>query len=186
VSVRRARRRALTETVIFLFRKNEGRAGSPRITDDLRDMGWRVSKNTVAAIMAERGLRARPRRRRKGTTRADRSARKAPDLLHRHFAPPAEPDRTWVEPDLGRGMEQSHLVDALLVWLDGSFSKVRGICAFRTPQLPPRSTVDRGSVWPARIPVHRFLWPTFEILAKTFQAFAQEILGSDSARQVVD
>jgi transposase InsO family protein len=96
VSVRRARRRALTETVNFLFRKNEGRAGSPRITDDLRDMGWRVSKNTVAAIMAERGLRARPRRRRKGTTRADRSARKAPDLLHRHFAPPAEPDRTWV------------------------------------------------------------------------------------------
>jgi putative transposase len=52
--------------------------------------------NTIAAIMAEQHLLARPKRRRRGLTRADRSARKAPDLLHRDFAPPAQPNLAWV------------------------------------------------------------------------------------------
>jgi transposase InsO family protein len=45
--------------------------------------------------MAERHLVARPRRRR-GSTRPDKSAGKAPDLLHRDFTPPARPDVAWV------------------------------------------------------------------------------------------
>ena len=40
------------------------------ITADLHDLGWRVSKNTVAAVMAEMGLAARPKKR-KGTTRGE-------------------------------------------------------------------------------------------------------------------
>jgi putative transposase len=58
------------------------------ITADLHDAGWRVSKNTVAAAMAEMGLAARPRRRRKGTTRPGKGRWKAPDLVKRDF--PAE------------------------------------------------------------------------------------------------
>src|SRR6476646_5510385 len=77
------------------FNKHRGRYGSPRIAADLRDLGWRVSVNTVAAIMAERGLAARRKRRRRGTTRPDKSAGKAPDLLKRDFTPPARPDVTW-------------------------------------------------------------------------------------------
>jgi putative transposase len=95
-SVRRTRRRALSATIAYLFRKHHGSYGSPRITTDLCEMGWRVSPNTVAQLMAEQGLVARDTRRRRGTTRPDRSARKAPDLLGRDFSPPQRPDVRWV------------------------------------------------------------------------------------------
>jgi transposase InsO family protein len=95
-SLRRARRRALTALVIALFRKFKGRYGSPRIVDELRAMGWRVSVNTIAQIMAEQHLVARPKRRRRNLTVPDKSARKAPDLLHRDFTAPSEPNVAWV------------------------------------------------------------------------------------------
>ena len=41
--------------------------------------------NTVAQIMAEQGLRARPKRRRRGDTRPGRGRWRAPDLVGRHF-----------------------------------------------------------------------------------------------------
>jgi transposase InsO family protein len=66
------------------------------MTADLRAMGWRVSPNTVAALMAEQGLVARSKRRRRGTTKPDKSARKAPDLLRRDFTPPPAPNVAWV------------------------------------------------------------------------------------------
>jgi putative transposase len=94
-SLRRKRRAALAAQIDYLFSRHRGTYGSPRITADLRDLGWRVSVNTVAGLMAELGLVARPKRRRRGTTRRDRSARKAPDLVKRHFTPPARPDVTW-------------------------------------------------------------------------------------------
>ena len=65
-----------------------GWAGTaPPITAALQELG-KVSKNTVAASMRSQGLVARPKRKRRGLTRADRRARKAPDLLKRDFAPP--------------------------------------------------------------------------------------------------
>ena len=68
-----------------LFEAHKGKRGSPMITADLHDAGWRVSKNTVAALMAEMGLAARPKRRRKGTTRPGKGRWKAPDLVRRDF-----------------------------------------------------------------------------------------------------
>ncbi len=48
-------------------RVHEGKYGSPRITADLKDAGWTVSENTVAGLMRELGLAARPGRKgRKG------------------------------------------------------------------------------------------------------------------------
>ena len=82
-STRRARRRALAAAIAQLFARHKGSYGSPRITADLREAGWRVSVNTVAAVMAELHLVARPRRRRRGLTKADAAARKAPDLIRR-------------------------------------------------------------------------------------------------------
>jgi putative transposase len=95
-SLRRRRRAALAAMIAYLFQAHRGTYGSPRITADLRAMGWRVSTNTVARLMAEQGLLARQKRRRRSTTRPDRSARKAPDALKRDFTPPATPNARWV------------------------------------------------------------------------------------------
>jgi transposase InsO family protein len=62
----RARRREqLKAEIARLFAGHEGKYGSPRITADLREAGWRVSENTVAALMRELGLAARRRKKRK-------------------------------------------------------------------------------------------------------------------------
>jgi transposase InsO family protein len=95
VSLRRSRRRALAALIAYLFTRHRGTYGSPRITADLRESGWRVSKNTVAALMAEQGLAARPQRKRRSLTKTDKSARKAPDALKRDFTPPGRPDMRW-------------------------------------------------------------------------------------------
>jgi putative transposase len=94
VSLRRARRAALAAQVALVFKRHRRRYGSPRITAELREQGWRVSENTVAALMREQHLVAR-RRRRRSLTRRDKNARKAPDLLQRDFSPPAEPNVAW-------------------------------------------------------------------------------------------
>ena len=94
-SLRRKRRAALAALIRYLFDKHHGSYGSPRITADLQDLGWRVSKNTVAALMREQQLVARPKHRRRSLTKADKSARKAPDALGRDFAAPPRPNLRW-------------------------------------------------------------------------------------------
>lgn len=94
-SLRRKRRAALAALIAYLFARHHGSYGSPRITAELRDRGWRVSENTVAQLMAERGLVARRRRRRRSLTRPDRCGRKAPDALRRDFTPPQRPNVRW-------------------------------------------------------------------------------------------
>jgi putative transposase len=91
----RKRRAALVATIAYLFAKSKGTYGSPRITAELRALGWRVSKNTVAMLMVEQGLVARRIRKRRGSTRPDKSARKAPDGLRRDFTAPQCPDVRW-------------------------------------------------------------------------------------------
>ena len=84
-SPRHARREQLTVAIRRLFAAHRGRYGSPRITADLVEEGWRVSVNTVAQIMAEQGLQARRKHRRKGHTRPGRGRWRAPDLVGRQF-----------------------------------------------------------------------------------------------------
>jgi putative transposase len=93
-SPRRARREQLTAAVKQCFAAHHGRYGSPRITAELRDAGWRVSENTVAAIMAEQALVARPKHRRRNATRPGRGRWRAPDLIGRDFAAAAI-NRKW-------------------------------------------------------------------------------------------
>jgi putative transposase len=85
-SPQHARREQLTAMIRTLFADQRGRYGSPRITAELREAGWRVGANTVAQIMAELGLRARPKRRRHQTTRPGGGRWRAPDLVGRDFA----------------------------------------------------------------------------------------------------
>ena len=92
-SRRRARRAQLAAEIGRLFAAHRGRYGSPRITADLHEAGWRVSKNTVAKIMAEQRLVAR-RKRRRGGTRPGTGRWRAPDLIGRRFAA-AQVNRKW-------------------------------------------------------------------------------------------
>ncbi len=50
---RAARRAALAAEVARLFAAHRGTYGSPRIAAGLKDLGWKVSENTVAKLMAE-------------------------------------------------------------------------------------------------------------------------------------
>ena len=83
---RAARRERLKAEIGRLFAAREGKDGSPRISAALRDAGWRVSENTVAALMREQGLAARRRKKRKATTRPGKGRWRAPDRVKRKFA----------------------------------------------------------------------------------------------------
>ena len=83
---RAVRRERLRAEIRRLFELHKGKRGSPMLTADLQEAGWTVSKNTVAALMAEMGLAARPGRKgRRGTTRPGKGRWRAPDLVKRDF-----------------------------------------------------------------------------------------------------
>jgi putative transposase len=91
---RAQRRERLKAEVARLFAVHEGKYGSPRITADLREAGWRVSENTVAALMREQHLAARRKKKRKGATRPGKGRWRAPDLVRRDF-PATQLNSKW-------------------------------------------------------------------------------------------
>jgi transposase InsO family protein len=94
LSARARRKDRLKAEVARCFALREGKYGSPRITADLREAGWRVSENTVAALMRELQLAARRKKKRKNTTRPARNRWRAPDLVKRDF-PATQINRKW-------------------------------------------------------------------------------------------
>jgi len=92
---RERRRHELTTKVEAVFKESRGTFGSPRVQKVLETRGDRVSKNTVADIMQDRGLQARPKRRFKATTDSRNTKRIAPNLLARNFTAEC-PDLVWV------------------------------------------------------------------------------------------
>ncbi len=86
----------LTERIRTIHKNSRETYGSPRILAELRDEGERVGKNRVARLMSAAGIEGVSRRRRRGTTKKDRDARPAPDLVERDFAAPTGPDQLWV------------------------------------------------------------------------------------------
>ena len=86
----RAERRAdLDAKVKGFFDASDSTYGSPRVLEDLREAGERVSKKTVIDSMARQGLVARQTRRRRCLTRPDKAAKPLPDLVKRNFTAPA-------------------------------------------------------------------------------------------------
>ena len=69
--------------------------GRPRIHAELIEEGIRVSGKRVARLMRERSIHGASRRPTVITTRRDRDARPAPDLVDRRFVADA-PDQLWV------------------------------------------------------------------------------------------
>jgi transposase InsO family protein len=111
---RAERRDRLKAEVARLFGEHEGKYGSPRITADLRDAGWRVSENTVAALMREQHLAARRKKKRRSTTRPGKGRWRAPDLVKRDF-PAAALNRKWFGDgtQIATGEGRLHLVSVL-------------------------------------------------------------------------
>jgi putative transposase len=66
------------DSACHLSARHDGTYGSPRITAELRPLAWRVSENSVTKLIADWGLIARCTRKRRGTTRPAKSARRAP------------------------------------------------------------------------------------------------------------
>jgi putative transposase len=79
------RRAEVDKAVAELFAASRGTYGSPRIYDDLKEAGWRISEKTVAKSMARQGLVARQPKRRRGLTKPDKGKRPFPDLVRRDF-----------------------------------------------------------------------------------------------------
>jgi transposase InsO family protein len=82
------RRSELDAAVKAAFEASKRTYGSPRIHADLVEAGWTVSENTVADSMRRQGLQGRKPKRRKGTTKQDKTAPKFPDRLKRDFTAP--------------------------------------------------------------------------------------------------
>lgn len=71
------------------------RYGAPRLTVELNARGIACSRNHVAALLRERGLKARNGKGFRYTPRAEAMTNVEDNLLQRNFCSPA-PDRKWV------------------------------------------------------------------------------------------
>jgi putative transposase len=94
-SQRAIENRRLQAHIRAIFNRHKGRCGSPKITDELNDMGLPVSKNRVARRMKAMGLRSIYRRKYRTTTDSKHSHPVADNLLQRDFTA-SSPDKVWV------------------------------------------------------------------------------------------
>ena len=74
---------------------SRGTYGAPRVHAELRAEGRAVSKKRIARLMRVAGIAGVSRRRGVITTRRDRDARPAPDLVDRNFTA-ERPNQLWV------------------------------------------------------------------------------------------
>jgi len=93
-------RRAVDDAVLqaeieAIHRRSRATYGVPRIHAEFQDDGTRVSRKRIAKLMRRAGLEGATRRKKAWTTRKDRDARPAPDLVERDFSSEG-PDRLWV------------------------------------------------------------------------------------------
>ena len=84
----------LTEEIREIYNRSRQIYGYPRVHAELRALGVRCSRKRVARLMRKAGLSGCLRGRRKRTTRRDRCAVPAADLVKRNFAA-AAPNKLW-------------------------------------------------------------------------------------------
>ncbi len=78
-----------------IHRHSRATYGVPRVHAELRADGVLVSRKRIARLMRRAGLEGASRRKKAWTTKRDRDARPAPDLVERDFSSEG-PDRLWV------------------------------------------------------------------------------------------
>ena len=85
----------LTGDIRRVYGEHKGRAGAPRITEQLQTEGQPVGKKRVARLMRSEGLRAKAARKYKATTNSNHTLPVAPNLLEQDFTA-AAPNQKWV------------------------------------------------------------------------------------------
>jgi len=85
----------LYKKIKAVYNESHKTYGSPRIYEVLKQQGIACSENRVARLMRLRGLRAKKTKRFKTTTKRDKAARPAPNLLERDFTAD-RPNHKWV------------------------------------------------------------------------------------------
>ena len=85
----------LLERIRDVHRFSRETYGRPRLYAELRDDGVLVNHKRVGRLMSENGIVGATRRRKWRTTKRDRDARPAPDLVERNFVAEG-PNRLWV------------------------------------------------------------------------------------------
>jgi len=87
--------RALAKEIRRIFKEHKGRYGSPRVWEELKGLGWTVSRKRVERLMREQGLKARGQRKWVKTTDSRHSLAVAENLLNREFYADG-PGEKWV------------------------------------------------------------------------------------------
>jgi len=85
----------LTELIKRIFDEHYSRYGSPRVWEELKFMGWRISRKRVERLMREQKLRARRRRKYIKTTDSAHGLVVADNILNRNFYS-VYPGEKWV------------------------------------------------------------------------------------------
>lgn len=85
----------LRKRIRAVFAESRGTYGSPRVCEDLRGHGERVSRKRVARLMRDDALRARAPKRFVRTTDSQHQEPVAPNLLNRRFKV-SKPNDVWV------------------------------------------------------------------------------------------
>ena len=85
----------LLERIDKIHEKSKGRYGSPRITDQLHDEGYKASRPRVARLMRSNGICAVGKKKFKVTTDSSHNYPVSPNLLNRDFSA-TEPEKVWV------------------------------------------------------------------------------------------
>jgi transposase InsO family protein len=93
-SARAQEDRVIADEVQSIFEEHKGRHGAPRIHQELRNRGRRVSRKRVRKTMCMRQLRASAPRKRVRTTDSRHNEAIAPNLLSQRFVAYA-PNHTW-------------------------------------------------------------------------------------------
>jgi len=86
---------ALGQQIVELHERSRRIYGAPKLHADLKDLDIRVGRKRVARLMSLHGIVGVSRRKGCRTTRRDRDARPAPDLVERNFTARAA-DQLWV------------------------------------------------------------------------------------------
>lgn len=85
----------LTARIRAVWEQSRKSYGAPRIHEELKEQDERVGRKRIARLMSQAQIRGVSRRKGTFTTRRDKNARPAPDLVERDFSA-AGPNQLWV------------------------------------------------------------------------------------------